>query len=353
MRHALGNFSRLLVATGAVALSGSAVASGTTYSTVSSAISAPAFFSNTIGAAGALTGTLIGSVTASLSSPTPPAPVSSSFNALPAGITRLALPGQGGTGAAAAPGSPAWNAWFGLVRADVAYNYAPQQSSGNVNVVLGGIDYTFKNNVVLGLAIAGDRTDIALTFAGGSLKGKGTTFSPYLAVPLNKNWTIDGALGWGKTTVDTDVGGTTGRLIDTRNTGSVGITFRDLFGGAKQWMVTGRAAYLAVNDKLGAYTLSNGTFVPDASVKISQMRLGGQAAYNAGIWIPFAGLTYVYDLKAPNNPGAANDRDAFQAALGVKFAFPASFYGSLQYSSELSRSQVKNNQLMLNVGHRF
>jgi hypothetical protein len=69
--------------------------------------------------------------------------------------------------------------------------------------------------------------------------------------------------------------------------------------------------------------------------------------------VPFAGLNYIYDVSAPSQAGAANDRDAFQAVLGVKFSVPNGFYGGLQYSSELNRSQIKNNQLMLNVGARF
>jgi hypothetical protein len=39
--------------------------------------------------------------------------------------------------------------------------------------------------------------------------------------------------------------------------------------------------------------------------------------------------------------------------LGIKFSVPSGFYGGLQYSSELNRSQIKNNQIMLNMGARF
>jgi hypothetical protein len=99
--------------------------------------------------------------------------------------------------------------------------------------------------------------------------------------------------------------------------------------------------------------MSNGTFVPDASVKLSQLRFGGQAAYNAGMFSPYAGLNYIYDVTAPNQAGAANDRDAFQAVLGVKFSVPNGFYGGLQYASELSRNQIKNDQILLNFGLRF
>jgi hypothetical protein len=278
----------------------------------------------------------------------------SGLSALPAGVTRLALPGQGGTGAAAAPGGKAINAWFAVSRNTISYDYTPLQSSGNVRVGLIGVDYTFNNNIVAGLAIAGDKTDVNLNFGGGGkLKGSGTTYSPYVGIPLNKNWAADVAVGWGKTTVDTEAGGVTGRLTDKRRTASLGLSYRQLAGNDNKWMLTGRGSYLAVRDKLGAYTMSNGTFVTDSSVSLSQLRFGGQAAYNLGVFVPYVGLNYIYDVSAPSQAGAANDRDAFQAVLGLKFSVPNGFYGGLQYSSELNRSQIKNNQIMLNMGARF
>ncbi|MBI5790317.1 MAG: autotransporter outer membrane beta-barrel domain-containing protein [Rhodocyclales bacterium] len=278
-------------------------------------------------------------------------------SSLPAGVTRFALPGQGGTGAAGAPGGKAVNAWFAVARNSISYDYAPLQSAGNVRVGLLGVDYTFNNNIVAGLAIAGDKTDVNLNFgAGGKVKGSGTTYSPYVAIPLNRNWATDLSVGWGKTKINNEFGGFSGQLTDNRRTASLGMTYRQLAGSDNKWMLTGRGSYLAVKDKLGAYTMSNGTFtsaVAGSDVTVSQLRFGGQAAYNAGAFVPYAGLNYIYDLKEPNQAGAANDRDAFQAVLGLKFSIPSGFYGGLQYSSELNRSQIKNNQLMLNMGARF
>ncbi len=281
-----------------------------------------------------------------------------SFAALPGGVTRFALPGQGGTGAAAAPGGKAFNAWLSLSQNNVDYEYAPLQSSGRVKVAIIGLDYTFSNNIVAGLAIAGDKTDVGLNGssfgAGSNMTGRGTTYSPYIGIPINKNWTADASAGWGTTSVTTRVGGFTGSLDDDRTIGTVGLTYRQLAGD--KWLLTGRGAYLYVKDKLGAYTMSNGTFlsnIQEASVSVSQLRLGGQAAYNLGSFIPYVGLNYVYDVKAPDQPGAANDRDAFQGVLGVKFSGASGLYGGFQYMSEQGRSQIKNNQFLLNIGSRF
>ncbi|MBK7768812.1 MAG: autotransporter outer membrane beta-barrel domain-containing protein [Sulfuritalea sp.] len=96
---------------------------------------------------------------------------------------------------------------------------------------------------------------------GGKMKGRGTTYSPYVGIPLNKNWSADLSAGWGKTEVDTSLsagGGTQGKMDDDRTTFAAGLTYRQLFGADSKWMLTGRGAYIYVKDKLGAYTLTNG-----------------------------------------------------------------------------------------------
>lgn len=349
---------KTLIALGLVGASG--MASATASSTQAAAAAAaqpsnnPGLVAGLLTTTGAATAATIGSTVGAIAgSAAAGGGFGGAQSALPAGVTRLALPGQGGTGAAAAPGGKAWNAWFAASQNTVSYDYAPLQSSGKVRVGLIGVDYTFTNNIVAGMAIAADKSDINLNFVGGKLTGKGTTYSPYVGIPLNKNWAADMSVGWGKTTVDTEVTGITGRMTDNRRTASLGMSYRQMAGKDNKWMLTGRGSYLAVRDKLGAYTMSNGTFVPDASVSLSQVRFGGQAAYNAGVFVPYAGLNYIYDVSAPSQAGAANDRDAFQAVLGLKFSVPNGFYGGLQYSSELNRSQIKNNQIMLNLGARF
>jgi hypothetical protein len=360
MRKSTSVSVKLLVALGAISASGMAAAQSSSTQAAQAAAAQPSSNPGLVGGlltvTGANTAATIGGTVGAIAGGATSG--GNAFSALPAGVTRVALPGQGGKGAAAAPGGKPLNAWFALSQSNISYDYAPLQSSGTVRVGLIGIDYTFKNNIVAGLAIAKDDTDVDLKgtsfgAAGGKLKGSGTTYSPYVGIPLNKNWAADLAFGWGKTKVNTEVLATTSEMTDKRTTASVGLSYRQLAGAENKWMLTGRGSYLAVNDKLGAYTMSNGTFVPDASVKLSQLRFGGQAAYNAGMFSPYAGLNYIYDVTAPNQAGAANDRDAFQAVLGVKFSAPTGFYGGLQYASELSRSQIKNNQILLNLGLRF
>lgn len=277
------------------------------------------------------------------------------------GVNRFALPGQG-TGAAAAPGAPKWNGWFSLSRNNIAYNFAPLQSSGHADVGIIGVDYTFGNNVVAGVAFNADRSDIDLTFTAGKLKAKGWGITPYIGVPLNKSWTFDGSVGFGKTKLDLDMGALgnnlTSRIDDKRQTMTMGLSYRRSEGN---WFLTGRGAILDVKDGLSASTLSNGVAnvaSPSATARVQQARLGGEAAYSAGLVTPFAGLNYIYDIKKPlqvtsGGQTSAGDRDAFQATLGLRFRSTGALYGSVQYSTEQGRAQIKNDQLMLNLGLRF
>jgi hypothetical protein len=166
---------------------------------------------------------------------------------------------------------------------------------------------------------------------------------------------FDATIGYGRTNIDTAVGAVTGSTRSDRNVGSLGLTYREVLGA---WSLSGRGVFLTVHDKLGAYTLSNGTFVPEGTVNVSQIRVMGQAAYTSGAFTPYASLTYVNDISRPNQApvggvAAANDRDAWTPAVGVRFRADNAVYGSLQYSSERARSEVKNNQILFNLGIRF
>ena len=268
---------------------------------------------------------------------------------------RFALGGQQGD--AAAGGAKAWNAWGSLSQNNVGYSFAPVNASGRVNSGTVGLDYTFSNKVILGLAISGDQTRVGLNGSSvtGNLSGSGTTYTGYVGVPLNQNWTFDAGLGTGRNKTDLLLNNISGTVSGNRTVGNLGLAYRQ---GMGNWLMTGRGSYLSVNDSLGAFTMSNGTFVTSGKVRVEQVRFGGQAAYRAGNVVPYIGLNYIYDLKKPNGGAIAgqtpaNDRDAFQWQFGLQFPGTGSLYGSVQYSTEQSRQQIKNNQILFNLGLRF
>ena len=273
------------------------------------------------------------------------------------GAARTALSGQ--TGQAAAAGANRWNAWAALSRVNVGYSFQPLQSSGNSDLTLGGIDYTISNSIVLGAALSGERTRIDTSYNGGRISGDGTSFLPYLGWRINNAWMFDATLGAGTTNLTTTdnsiAGGITGSNKARRSVGTLGITYGQAMG---RWVLTGKGSLLSVENKYSSFTFSNGQFVDAVTTRTSQLRLGGQAAYNAGMFVPFVGLVYINDIQRPNQApiagqSAANDRDGWQVRAGVNFRSNGALYGGIVLSSEVGRSQVKNDQLLVNIGVRF
>ena len=273
------------------------------------------------------------------------------------GVTRMALGGQ--TGAAAAAGAPRWNLWAAYSYVDVGYSFQPLQSGGHSNLVLGGVDYMISNNLIAGVAITDERTRIDTPYNGGKISGDGNTVAPYLGWRINRDWTLDASLGFGDTklaTTDNSVaGGITGSNKVSRSMGTLGLAYNQAMG---RWLLTGKGSLLAVENRFSAFTLSNNTFVDGSTVRTTQARLGGQAAYNAGNIVPFVGLTYIYDIEhasqgAIGGQNAANDRDAWQVRAGLNIRSSGALYGGIVLSSEVGRSQVKNDQLLVNLGVRF
>ena len=265
---------------------------------------------------------------------------------------RYALTGSN-TGAAGAPATAPWNVWFATSYNKVGYGFAPLAANGHVNVFVGGVDYTFDNNMIAGVALSYDNTSVGLN--SGSMTGTGYTVSPYLGVPITRTLAFDATIGFGRTTIDTSSLGVTGSSKDDRTVGAVGLTYRESYN---EWTFTGRGSILSVHDKLGAYTLSNGGLVGDGTVNITQARLMAQAGYSMGNFTPFAGITLVYDISAPDQQpiggvAAANDRSAYVPSVGIRFKADNNVYGAVQYSTEQGRSEVKNNQLLFNIGIRF
>ena len=275
------------------------------------------------------------------------------------GVSRAALDGSGQTGKAAAGGDRRWSGWFSLAQNQVGYSFQPVQSSGNVNLALGGIDYTFNNNVILGIAASWDRARVSTTFNGGNLNGNGYTLAPYVAVPFGGAWVFDASAGFGRANlnqVDNSVaGGVSGNSTDRRTFSALGLSYAKAIG---KWQLTGKGNYLAAEDKVGSFTLSNGTAINANTTRLAQFRLGGQAAYDAGTFVPFVGLYYVNDIQRPTQApvggvSAANDRDGWLVQLGMNFYSKGPISGGLIYSTETSRSEVKNNQFMANIAIRF
>ena len=349
-------FLKSVVATSLLGLSGIAAAVCTTCTNNSNPVYAnqpnsnPGAFSQTFSQTGLRTGGGISGLAGSFASGaggSGPRAGAESFE-----VKRYALTSEKGVAGAAA--SSQWNVWVATAYNKVAYGFAPLSSQGHVSTFVGGVDYTFDNNIVGGVAISYDNTSIGVN-SGGNVTGTGYTVAPYIGIPITSNLAFDATIGYGRTNIDTNLQAVVGSTSDDRTVGALGLTYRENYD---DWSFTGRASVLSVHDKLGSYTLSNGTFLAAGTVNVTQARVTGSAAYNMGQFSPYVGLSLVYDISAPdqapvNGVAAANDRSAYVPTVGIRFKTDSAVYGNVQYSTEQGRSEVKNNQLLFNIGIRF
>ena len=86
-------------------------------------------------------------------------------------------------------------------RANVGTSFETAQADGNVKAALLGVDYTFSNQAILGVALADTRARVDTPFNGGNFSADGTTVSPYLLYPLNAHWAVNAGFGIGRATL--------------------------------------------------------------------------------------------------------------------------------------------------------
>ena len=263
------------------------------------------------------------------------------------------LPGQ--TGLSGSAGDSRWNGWASASSNGTAYTFTPLNSSGRVSSLLAGVDYTYSNGVLAGVALGTDSSNTTTTFNNGSIGTSGTTVAPYFMVPLASDLVIDGSIGFGSGKINVNFGGgVTGNTTEKRNFAALGITKFMSFG---QWQVAGNAKLLSSSSKAGVYTLSNAAVLNETSSGVTQLRAGARASYGSGQFVPYAGLAYSQDLSRPDiapiaGQTAANARGAFIAQAGVNINQAGLVSGTVGVTSEM-RKETRNTGILATISMKF
>lgn len=260
-----------------------------------------------------------------------------------------------GTGLAGAAGDPRWNGWTALSYNSVGYGFAPLASSGSVNNLLAGFDYSYDGGSLLGVAIGSDSSRTSTTFNGGNVNSRGYSLAPYFMVPFGAHWTLDGSIGLGSGKVDSNVGASvTGNTSESRGFGSLGLTYATMVG---KWQLEGNGALLHSATRQGQYTQSNAALIAAATNRVTQLRGGMRASYGSGSFVPFFGAALSTDLDqtasgAVGGQTPSNAREAVYLQAGFSFNPGKKVSGSVQFSSEL-RDQVRNNGIVATLSLKF
>lgn len=271
-----------------------------------------------------------------------------------------------------AGGNPAgkWNAWFAVAESDIDYdrgtyfllaaNRTNKFDSRIRNLVIGA-DYQWAPDLAFGLSAAFDNSKgsassytLAAPDAAKSVTGSGYSYAPYFGWQINKDWTLDATLGWGKaksttaSTVKTD----SKRLFYGTNVG-----YTRWYGN---WQVTGKGSYL-VGREDSDDAKNNGVTVANSKVsnEIGQFRAAIQGAYWMNGVMPYVGLAYVRDDRwstatADEQYGTEIGKSAYVWSLGANFiSVKNAMTGGIGFEQETGRDRSKNKKLMANINVRF
>ncbi len=271
-------------------------------------------------------------------------------------------------GLAAGDGLDGWGLWgnfnYTSFDADLPINAAILRArfDGDTLSFFAGADRFVMDRLVLGIAAGYEETSVFTSFNGGDTDSDGFTISPYAAYLINDRWSVDAAFGYTSLDYDTDristVNGSTvlgdfdsDRWFVTTNI-NASHTHND-------WFLSGRVGYLYSHEDQDGYT-ETGTGVRTLGrrkIHLSQIIVGGEAAYNYGHLEPYFGVTYSNDLttgiartgSAGGLPGgvAATQDDDDEFLLSFGFRHYGSWYSTVaEFSKVLSRNNIDSHSIM-------
>ena len=195
---------------------------------------------------------------------------------------------------------------------------------GDMYMVTAGIDKQIDDDLLIGLSIGGEWTDLGLT-AGGKYKSNGFTVAPYASYMVRDDVMVDFSVGY--STLSNDL-----KVWDIDDN-----VFRDadynswrLFtaGGVSKswesdaWRFSSRLGALYLHQSGKAFDLRspsnlNGVKTEEGSnYDLFQLQLGGRVGYDFGNVTPFVGVTYFQDIA---KTGSSSDMVGADFDLGLNW----------------------------------
>jgi hypothetical protein len=247
--------------------------------------------------------------------------------------------------------------WGGYSYTELDNDFSRTRYDGQRDMFLGGIDYSPSENVIVGIALGYENSNIDTKFNNGDADSDGWTIAPYLGLVLNDVWNLDVNFGWSD--IDTDQDRAFGLItsdVDTeRSFASVSLTgYTEL----DNWALVGRFGALYAESEDDDYTESDGTFVDSRTNRVTQVFIGGEATYPMGDFEPFVGATYSNDvnydkleLTAGKQPD--NDDDDLLINAGFRYYQNESLSIMLDYGKRFGRSDYDEDTISFNLRWDF
>jgi autotransporter-like protein len=267
---------------------------------------------------------------------------------------------KGATGLNAGDGTAIpYGVWGSYSYTDYENDLSSIAFDGSNHGFLGGIDFSFWGNTIVGIAMGYDYGDIDTTFNSGNQQTDSFTIAPYFGALLTDSLSVDFTLGYSKVEFDQfrTLGAT--RITSSPNAdrwfGALNlnaITFYD------KWIIGGRVGASFASSQIDSYTESNSTVVADSRTKLSTISIAGDVAYSYADYEPFLNLSYQNDFQLREitvtaGPQSSNDSDDILMTTGVRYFNKNGVTGNLEYSKRFLRDDFDEDRISLTVRADF
>ena len=249
------------------------------------------------------------------------------------------------TGMNAGDNSYLMGAWASYSYVDFKNDFAATAFDGQRHGGLAGVDFTPRENVLLGLAAGYEDTDIDTDFNRGNQHTDGFTVAPYFGALLTDNWSLNASAGYSSLNTDQfrTVPVTTTRVTSSpdhdRWFATLNLNGLTTYG---KWVLGGQLGFLYALDAEGAFVESDGTQVAGLDSRLGQFNVGGEAAYSLGAYEPFARFSYEYDIKqttvgVTSGPQPSFDNDDVLLGIGLRYFGTRGLTGNLEFNTRQLR----------------
>lgn len=230
---------------------------------------------------------------------------------------------------------------------------------GDRQGIMAGMDFKPADNMVVGVSLGFETTDIDTAFNSGGVDSDGYTIAPYFGMLIDDHWSFDSLAGY--TAVDTDQSRTTAGSRVTSGTdsdrwfASANLTYAVPFSDT--FYIEGRGGIMSANEEQDGYIESDGTVRASTRVAVTQLSLGGSVSYlGYENMFPYVGLTYNYD--ASRNDAALvgaggsvinDDDDDLLGNLGFRYENDNNVSAGLEWSHRFDRANFEEDTLNVDV----
>jgi len=269
---------------------------------------------------------------------------------------------EGATGLNAGDGSTVpYGVWGNYTYSDFDNDLSSTAFDGDTHSFLGGLDFAFWENTVLGVAFGYDNGDIDTTFNGGNQDTDTYTIAPYFGALLTDNLSLDFNVGYSRVEFDQFrvEPNSTARITSSPDAdrwfGALnlnGITYYD------NWILGARVGALWAKSVIDSYTESDGTPVAQTRNKLGSGSIAGDVAYSYKNFEPFVNVSYQYDfelteLTVTTGPQPSNDRDDVLMRVGVRYFDKNGISGNLEYSKRFDRDDFDEDTISFTLRADF